>query len=289
MAYPAIGAIDGSRASEDLAAVQLANALSERYSTMRPSLLPGLVEGAQFNQRRNATSVALFEVGNTFLPSGEKLPRETEAVALVLGGLATQGSAWEPQTNRDFFDLKGVVESLVSSLLPGAVIEASETVQPGFSAGATAQLKLLPTAGGAAEGEIIGTLGQLESDGPYPLFGAELRLDALIKDRHVARVVAPSRFPSVEVDLTLTHAEAVPWRELVAAIERARPEDLTGFSLKDRYRGEGVPAGAVNTTISFSYNAEGRSLTHDEVNERHLALSRTMEERFGMDVEVAEG
>ncbi len=297
--YPAIGAVDGGCASDDLATVQLANALSERYSTMRPSLLPGLVESAQFNQRRNATSVALFEVGNTFLPSGQELPRETEAVALVHGGLATPGSAWEPQPNRDFFDLKGVVESLVSALLPGASIEASKTVQPGFSEGATAQLRLLPTPGSAldgdgagedsGDGEVIGYLGQLDIDGPYPLYAAELRLDGLVKDRHVAHVEVPSRFPSVEVDLTLTHAEAVTWRELASAIELARPQDLTGFSLKDRYRGEGVPAGAVNTTISFSYNAEGRSLTHEEVNERHLTLAREIEERFGMDLEAGEG
>ncbi len=290
VSYPAMGAVGEEQTTDDLATVQLANALSERYSTLRPSLLPGLVESAQFNQRRNAARISLFEVGNTFLPSGEELPRETEAIALVQGGLATQGSAWEPRGEVDYFDLKGVVESLVSALLPGATIGSSEAVLPGFSEGATAQLRLLPVAGaaaeGEAEGELLGHLGQLEVEGPYPLYAAELRLGALVKERRVARVEIPSRYPNVEVDLTLTHALTVTWRQLAARIEAAPPADLKGFELKDRYRGKGVPAGAVNTTISFSYNAEGRSLTHEEVNERHLVLIRQMEKSFGIDGEA---
>ena len=45
--------------------------------------------------------------------------------------------------------------------------------------------------------------------------------------------------------------------------------------------GEGVPAGAVNTTITFSYNAGDRSMTQDEVNERQLALAAELRRRFG--------
>ncbi|MBW2278569.1 MAG: hypothetical protein JRF63_13840, partial [Deltaproteobacteria bacterium] len=53
------------------------------------------------------------------------------------------------------------------------------------------------------------------------------------------------------------------------------------WGLKDRYRGEGVPAGAVNTTIYFRYNSADRSLTQDEVNERHHRLVLELDEVFG--------
>ena len=42
-----------------------------------------------------------------------------------------------------------------------------------------------------------------------------------------------------------------------------------------------MPEGAVNTTISFLYQARERSLTQDEVNEHHFALGRELERRFG--------
>jgi len=42
-----------------------------------------------------------------------------------------------------------------------------------------------------------------------------------------------------------------------------------------------VPEGAVNTTISFLYQARERSLTQDEVNAAHFALCGELERRFG--------
>ncbi len=42
-----------------------------------------------------------------------------------------------------------------------------------------------------------------------------------------------------------------------------------------------MPEGAVNTTITFVYNARDRSLTQDEVNERQAALTAELERRFG--------
>ena len=44
-----------------------------------------------------------------------------------------------------------------------------------------------------------------------------------------------------------------------------------------------VPQGAVNTTITFRYGASDRSLTQEEVNERHLAVSGALEARFQVD------
>jgi phenylalanyl-tRNA synthetase beta chain len=91
----------------------------------------------------------------------------------------------------------------------------------------------------------------------------------------------PSRFPGISADFTLTHRVETSWAEIDGAIAAARPADLVSWKLKDRYRGPGVPAGAVNTTISFHYNARERSLTQEEVNDRQLAVNRELESRFG--------
>ena len=37
------------------------------------------------------------------------------------------------------------------------------------------------------------------------------------------------------------------------------------------------------TTIAFHYNAPERSLTQEEVNQRHQALAGELERRFGVD------
>src|SRR6202035_1730783 len=78
----------------------LENPLSERYSVLRRSLVPGLIDSARFNQRRGAAAVRLFEVGSVFFERAGRgegeladLPEQPETIALVAGG--TVGTPWE--------------------------------------------------------------------------------------------------------------------------------------------------------------------------------------------------
>ena len=247
-------------------ALQIANPLSEKLSVMRRSLLPGLVESARFNLRRGAQEVRLYEIGRCF-PGGDA--EELETVAVVAGGHAA--APWDRPAEFDLFDLKGIVESLAERF--GAELAAQPTRLAGFLTGASARL----TAGG----ETVGHLGRLEGDFPVPLFGAELATSLLAGGEREGEVVLPSRFPGIAIDLTLTHSAEVPWAEVAAAVEAFDTPHLVGFHLKDRYRGEGVPEGAVNTTLGFLYNAEERSLTRDEVQATHERLAAELERAFG--------
>ncbi len=112
------------------------------------------------------------------------------------------------------------------------------------------------------------------------LFAAEIETGPLTTEPDLT-VTLPSRYPTVAVDLTLTHSKDVAWVELERAIRDAAPAELLELSLHDRYEGEGVPEGAVNTTIHFVYSSEERSLTQEEVNAWQSGLTSDLEERFG--------
>ncbi|HET6960366.1 MAG TPA: phenylalanine--tRNA ligase subunit beta, partial [Vicinamibacterales bacterium] len=49
----------------------IANPLSGKFDTLRPSLLPGLVDALAHNRRHGQRNVQLFELGTRFAPSGE--------------------------------------------------------------------------------------------------------------------------------------------------------------------------------------------------------------------------
>jgi phenylalanyl-tRNA synthetase beta chain len=256
----------------ELGAVPLANPLSERYSVMRRSLLPNLVDSARFNQRRGASAVRLFEVGHVFFQAADGGVEEFEALALVAGGHV--GTPWDGQMEIDLFDLKGAIESLAQTF--GVEFRARSGSLPALLQGTSADV--------LAGDRPVGYFGRLDVGGEpvdFPLFVAELDLRPLLVGESVRKVALPSRYPGVTADLTLTHALEVAWTELRRAIEENGPPELVSFGLKDRYHGHGVPEGAVNTTISFHYNAQDRSLTQEEVNEGQAALARVLEERFG--------
>ena len=80
--------------------------------------------------------------------------------------------------------------------------------------------------------------------------------------------------------MTLTHALAIDWEDLMREIETFSSSNLESFGLKSRYLGAGVPSGAVNTTLFLNYRAGDRSLTQEEVNERVEELARHLNSRF---------
>jgi phenylalanyl-tRNA synthetase beta chain len=194
-----------------------------------------------------------------------------ESVGLIAGG--SSGTPWNRRQEFDLFDLKGVVESLGDRFNVRLLARPAEL--PRLVAGTSSELVC------EATDEVAGFLGQLEDDSfPMPLYVAELK-SSVLGGSEVLAVRPPSRFPSVEADLTLTHDLKIPWREIESEIEKTRPDELMAFGLKDRYLGEGVPPGAVNTTLYFLYNASDRSLTQEEVNQQNEAIRRQLEGRFG--------
>lgn len=250
--------------------IRLANPLSEQYSVLRRSLVPNLVETARFNQRRGLATVRMFEIATVFFENRDaKLPDQPEHVALVCGGRL--GNPWEREVELDFFDLKGVVEALADAF--GVRLEARPADLPGLLGGNAAEL--------LRGDRVVGYLGRVEEEEGYPLYVAELAAAELAGGDVSLQVEPPSRFPGISADFTLTHAMEAPWAEIDRTVRENAPEDLISWKLKDRYRGPGVPEGAVNTTISFHYNAGERSLTQEEVNARQLALHRELERRFG--------
>lgn len=253
--------------------VPLVNPLSERYAVMRRSLVPNLVESARFNQRRGAAAVRLFEVATVFYghPEGNdgELPDQPEHVGLVCGGRL--GTPWDRAVDLDLFDLKGVVDSLGEAL--GVRLAARAARLPGLLPGNSAEL--------FRGDERVGYLGRVEAEEGYPLYVAELAMTGLGEGHEGLEVEAPSRFPAIDADFTLTHSRETPWEEIRRTIAELAPEDLVSWGFKDRYQGAGVPEGAVNTTMTFLYNSRERSLTRDEINARQNALAQELERRFG--------
>ena len=92
------------------APVALANPLSEIFATMRPSLLPGLIDALSHNRRHGRPDVRLFEIGTRFSPDGE-----TRGAGFAWTGLATPDHWSGARRAVDFYDVKGVVEQLAAA------------------------------------------------------------------------------------------------------------------------------------------------------------------------------
>ncbi|MGH2786024.1 MAG: phenylalanine--tRNA ligase subunit beta [Actinomycetota bacterium] len=242
----------------------LANPLSEEESVLRPSLIPGLLLAAAKNVARRNTSVSLFEIGNTFMPSDAVLPIERLQVAWLQTGNVPTG--WHrPHRNYDFFDAKGVLERLAGGLgVEGVSVEAAER-QP-MHPGRTARVLL--------RGEEIGIVAELSPraarafDLASRVAVAEIRLEPLLA---AARTAAPGdlpRFPAVSRDLALLVPGTRPAAEVEAAIRRAGGALLERVEVFDVYPGEEIgQPGKMSLAFALSFRDPDRTLTDAEIGE----------------------
>src|SRR4030095_6394077 len=93
---------------------ELKNPIIEDASTMRSTLLPGLLNSIRHNLNHGIRDVRLFEIGRIFgvFKHGE-LPEEIYSLAMTLTGGAVEQDRALPERDLDFFDLKGAVDTAV--------------------------------------------------------------------------------------------------------------------------------------------------------------------------------
>ena len=254
--------------------LQLRNPLAEDQQILRPSLIPGLLRAAERNFNRGARSVALFELGQIFLPSK---PEESTRLAILLSGESLVPS-WN-QTGRSFdlFDAKSIVEMVHGSSLdmkrhaPNELAAlVCELVGPG--------------------GDSVGYLGLVrprqarELGAKSAIVLAEIELPAA-SARTLFKLKPLERFPAITRDIALVAPRSMHWGEVVAALKSAREHLLVDVQVFDLFidpSGQKIPADKKSLACSLTYRSSDRTLTQDEVNEVHQRLKKRLVDELGV-------
>lgn len=252
------------------AVVAVANPLSEEESVLRSSLIPGLVSAAQRNHARRNLSVALFEIGVVFAPTDQELPDERLQAAVVLTGPRPTG--WHgPSGEYDFFDAKGVVESVAASLgIAGVTFSAAGPSAP-FHPARTAIINVAGKPAGLVA-ELLPSAAEafnLSSRVAIAVLDVDLWCDAAMPARN-----APlHRFPPVERDI----AFVVPATQSADGVKQelvlAAGSLLEDVSLFDVYTGEQAGDGNVSLAFALRFRDPERTLTDAEVDQAMNAIA----------------
>lgn len=264
----------------------LKNPLSEEQTTLRPSLVPGLLAVAARNARVGVADGRFFELGRVFAADGrgsataENRP-EPARLGLVLSGAALARS-WRDAAPRtaDLHDLRGVVEGL---LPPGEEAEFRRTEN------ARLALAVEIFVGNASLGHagLVRPATAKTLDVRAPLLVAELDVAALraLWPASSAKFHALPRFPSVTRDLAVLVGSELAHGEIEQTLRGAGEGLLAGVELFDVFTdptGQRVPAGRKSLAYSLTYRAEDRTLTAEEVNASHARLKERLRGAFDL-------
>ena len=260
--------------------IRLANPLSSEREFMRRTLMNCLLETVKDNLRYT-DRVPIFEVGRVYHPvEGEILPDEVRRLGIAMTG-PRETTTWVGEGFRslDFFDLKGVIEILLSRLGVG-----EWHVEPGenrtFHPGRVARL-IVGNGVAGIFGEVhpkVLEAFDLSRTPQQPICLAELDLEILLKHANLARELIPiSRFPSLSEDLAVVVDEDVPAQRVRELIQRAGGKFLVGAQLFDLYQGPQVPQGKKSLAYALTYRSLERTLTPDDVSRMRDRIIRALE------------
>ncbi len=271
---------------DEAAFITLANPNAPERVALRRSMLVSNLENTARNLRYT-DRLTTFEVGRVYLPEeGDGvLPLEDRRVCIVMCGPRQEPSFYtdgEEVEEMDFFDIKGVVETLLDELgYDWSLVEYKSAPETETFGPRCAEVWL--------SGERLGLMGEIHPQ-VRSAFGlpatrinaTELRIQPMVRSHWQLDPMRPiSVYPPVVEDLAFEVDEIVTNRNVVDHIQDAGGELLVEVELFDVYRGEPLPEGRKSLAYRLTYQSLSHSLQEKEVSAIRRRVIASVEKETG--------
>jgi phenylalanyl-tRNA synthetase beta chain len=262
--------------------VVLKNPISAEMSVMRPSILPGLLSTLSYNLNRQRERVRLFEEGLVFEKVAGDI-KQTRCLAGLIYGSAEPINWNQPKKSVDFYDIKGIVESLAFTGEHAELVEFVKSEHPAMHPGQCAEVRF--------SGKCVGHIGAIHprlqrqfgfSSAAY-LF--ELNTEALVK-RQLPAASVLSRYPEVSRDLAVVVGVDAAAGDIAASIRANAGSDLTELTTFDVYDGAGVGEGKKSIAFGLTWQHPSRTLSDEEISAIISNCIKVLESDFKAELRI---
>jgi len=261
-------------------ALVLANPIAADLNTMRPSILPNLIEAAGRNARQGFPDVAVFEVGPFY--RGDQPGDQVTAVAAVVAPRPPR--RWDGKAPDPLFELKADLMTLLEELGAPPLQTVQGQSAPWWHPGRSARLQLGPKTLLAEFGEIHpAILKALDVEGP--LYAFELNIDALPEPKRKATKTKPalalSPLMPLKRDFAFVVGQATAAGDLSRAVAGADKALIEAARVFDVYQGPGVPDGAKSVAVEVTIQPREKTLTDAEIEALSSRIVAAAEKAVG--------
>jgi len=263
------------KATEFESAIELRNPLNEDHVALRQSFYPSFLDVLARNVLAGAQRVAIFEVGRVFIPPEG---REKRHLGILLWGDSAPAAHWRSNDHiLDYFDLKGMIESVIPSASFKRVERSDLTLAVEIW----------------RNEELLGFAGQVVSDrtktigATHPVLFAEMNIDSVAHLGSEQRFCELDKFPAVTRDIAMIVPENLSHEKLLATIVGANEPLLANVELFDVFSGgEGQNFGAGKKSLAYTltYRDRTRTLTNDEITVVHAKIRERLQGELGVEL-----
>ena len=265
--------------------IKLKNPVNSEFPIMRRSLIEGILENIANNSKVWKEPIKIFELGRVFHDNGGRKPDEPY---YIVGGLAGPRDEinWDSDNSDvDFYDVKGVVESLFEeiNLQPNFEVLDNQLFVPGICA----SIKIF--------NEVIGVLGQVDiniiekfNSEIEKIFIFELSVEKLFdlieknKNRTSKKFNEFNRLPSSHRDLSLIVNSDIFAEDLINLISKNKL--VKNINIFDVFEGKGVPKNKKAIGLRLTYQSLNKTITSDEINKSEQKIVKELKNKFDIDI-----
>ena len=257
------------------------NPIASDLNTMRPSILPNLLEAAQRNTARGQTMIALFEVGPQYRDDTET---GEDLVATGIRAGLYHSKTWD-QDSAEVCAYDAKRDAVIALEAAGAPVQnlmVFEEAPDYFHPTRKGTLRLGPKNILAAFGELHPKLlTDLGVDGP--VVGFEVYLDKIPGARKAdpsRGAYQPSNLQAVTRDFAFVVPKDMPAFNVLKAVRAAEKKHITDVTLFDIYEGTGLGDDEKSLALSVRLEPTNETFT-DEVLDKISSAIVTSAEKAG--------
>jgi phenylalanyl-tRNA synthetase beta chain len=248
--------------SDETKLVDVVNPISSDFSTLRPSLLPGLVNIVRWNVNRKNYNLRLFEIGNVFAKDAKGIS-ESKKISAALTGAAFADNWKQKSPGFDIYDVKGIVENLLRRNNVAGF--SFKPVDVTFGKKTSLSIEY--------SGQLLGLIGELKAeilaqfDVEQPVYFFEMDFASLLEKAHGWKLYSPiPKFPPVIRDIAILVHESLDTGPIANDIHKNGGEFLKQVNLFDVFVGQQIEPGYKSLAFTLTFFSARRTLTEEEVD-----------------------
>ncbi|MDD2481916.1 MAG: phenylalanine--tRNA ligase subunit beta [Lutispora sp.] len=251
-------------------AIKIINPLGEDQSIMRTTIIPNMLEVISRNYNRKIGEGWFYELSKVYL--AEELPLRDLAYERDTLAIGVYGNA-------DFYDLKGIIENLLSVLNINKY-RVLPSNHESFHPGRTAELLI--------NNKRIGYLGEIHPDVldnydiPTRVYIAELDFEEIFIQTDLAIQYKPlPKYPSIERDIAVVVAEEITAGQVEEIIRNKGGKLVSEVNLFDIYQGSQIEEGYKSMAYSIVYRSDEKTLNEKDIAKIHNKILNSLASQVG--------
>ena len=260
-----LDSLNVSESDERRNVVKIKNPLGDDFAIMRSTLLPGIFKNTLLNIYHGQKELKLFEMNKVFFRKDEKLATEKYNLTGLLSGNLNPVFWKEKPKEIDFYDVKGIVEELLTSLdLEDVDYTTSKEnyFQPGSGADIFFRENCIGNFG-KLDPKISQTFGLEQT-----IFIFELSIDDIfsLQEKLIPTYKSIAKFPPVLRDLSFIISKEFMLKDIKNTIFKTNPKIIRNVVLFDEFISDKIKEGYRSLTFSLVFSSETKTLTDEFIN-----------------------